>query len=176
MMATLLILPGIGYYLYSNRRKIMLRKINEILILIIIIILSITPLIIERTLIRDNYKYSEDYNVDSGVSGDIISISESFNHNQELNWSKVLQYEEVVFPNERILYKNKINDDKSRFFIPYLHSKESFSYNFLAKPITTPLVIDYGIRYGYSEDNLDDIHVSISGSNQGRGYLEMTGY
>lgn len=171
MMAILLILSGIGYYLYSNRRKIILRKIKEILILIIIIILSITPLIIERTLIRDNYKYSEDYNIDSGVSSDIISISESFNHNQELNWSMVLQNEEVVLPNERTLYKNKIHDDKNRFFIPYLHSKESFYYNFSAKPITTPLIIDYTKDYGYFKYGFNDLYFNISGTYFDENYF-----
>ncbi len=171
MMAIILLLPGIGYYLYSNRRKIVLRKINEILILIIIIILSITPLIIERTLIRHNYKYNEDYNVDPGVSINIISKSESYNHNQELNWSTILQYEEVVFPNERVLYKNKINDDKNQFFIPYHHSKESFYYNFSAKPITTPLIIDYAKDYGYFKYNLNDIHFNISGTYFDENYF-----
>ena len=176
MTVIILLLPGIFYYLYLNRQKIKLQKKHELLILFIVIILSITPLILERTLIRKNYKYIEDYNLESGVPNNVISISESFDPHKELNWSIIDSLENIVFPNERILYKNKINDHKNQFFIPYLHGKELFRYSFSAKPITTPIIINYTTEYGYFEYYFNDISFNISGDYFDKNYFEEYRY
>ncbi len=176
MTVIILILPGIFYYLYFNRQKIKLQKKHEFLIFFIVIILSITPFILERTLIRKNYKYFENYNLDPAVSNNVISISESFDHHQELNWSTIISHDDIVFPNERILYKNKINDHKNQFFIPYLHGKELFKYSFSATPIITPVIINYTIDYGYFEYSLNDISFNISGDYFDKDFFDEYRY
>ncbi|MFX1574597.1 MAG: hypothetical protein ACFFB0_17790 [Promethearchaeota archaeon] len=176
MTAIILLLPGIFYYLYNNRQKMKLQKKHEFLILFIIILLSITPIVLERTLIRNNYQYIEDYNVESGVPDNLISISESFDPHQKLNWSTTGSLKNFVFPNERIVYKNKIHNHKNQFFIPYLHSKELFRYSFSAKPISTSIIINYTINYGYFEYSLNDLSFNISGDNLDENYFARYRY
>ncbi len=163
MTLIILFLSGIFYYLYFNRQKIKLQKKHELLILFIIILLSITPFILERTLIRKNYNYIEVYNLDSGVPNNVISISESFDYHQELNWSTIRSYDRLLFPDERILYKNKINDHKNQFFIPYLHARALFKYSFSAKPIITPVIISYKGALHHNYKYLSDVDFILSG-------------
>jgi hypothetical protein len=145
----LIMLAYIGYYFLNNYRTIKIKKNNAIVLCIILLLFSLTPIMIDRLYVRNNITYEENYNINSGIPAYLINRAEMFDYKQVHNWTYILSDDfqgknaSIVYPTDRFLYKNRIERTKNTILIPSFQYKEKFQYTVLGDPITSPLIIEY---------------------------------